>query len=249
MKKTLLSLFTLAAITVYSQGTIRITNTGNSQTVVPNSFIDLTTSANANTNVIFDVTNTGTTTNVYNAKRYDLVLNSGAAAYFCFAGNCYGPGVLVSPNSLTLTPGQSASEIAGLYQKLVADLDEGPATGVSRVKYTFINASDVNDSIQVTLRYNDPAAGLKEVNSSLNTFLLSPNPANDYTSIKINSNNNYTGSLSVFNSIGSLVSEKNISVTKGDNKIVLNTTELNTGIYFVSLKAGEAVVTKKLIIK
>ncbi len=249
MKKTLLSFFTIAAITVYSQTTIRITNTGNSQTVAPNAFIDLGTMASNNTNIIFDVTNTGTSTNVYNAKRYDMVLNSGAAAYFCFAGNCYGPGTLVSPNSLTLAPGQSASQIAGPYQKLVADLDEGPATGVSRIKYTFINVANVNDSIQLILRYNDPSASLKEINSSLNNFLISPNPANDFTSIKINSNNNYTGSLSIFNSIGSLVSEKNISVTKGDNKVAVNTSELNTGIYFVSLKAGEAIVTKKLIIK
>lgn len=249
MKITLLSLFALATTFVYSQGTIRLTNSSNSQTIAANAFIDLTTTVGNNTNITFDVTNTGTSTNVYNAKRYDMILNSGAAAYFCFAGNCYGPSTFVSPSSLTLTSGQSASQIAGPYQKLVADLDEGPATGVSRIKYTFINVNNSADSIQITLRYNDPAASLKEINNSLNSLQISPNPASDYTSIKLTSNNNYNSTVSIFNSIGSLVSTKNVLVVKGENKIALNTSELNTGIYFVCVKSGEALTTKKLIIK
>lgn len=249
MKKTLLSLFTIVAITAYSQGTIKITNTSNSQTLAPNAFVDLGTMASNNTNIILDVTNTSTSTQVYNAKRYDLILNSGAVAYFCFAGNCYGPSTMVSPNALTLTAGQSASQVSGQYQKLVADLDEGPATGVSRVKYTFINANNVNDSIQIVLRYNDPAASIKEINSSFNSLQISPNPASDFTSLKLNATTNYNSTLNIYNSIGSLVSSKNVTIVKGENKIALNTNELTTGIYFVSLKSGEAVITKKLVVK
>ncbi len=131
---------------------------------------------------------------------------------------------------------------------LVADLDEGATVGVSVIKYTFKNVNNASDSVQVTVRYNSPTS-IKELNRSLQTVQLSPNPAENMTSLKLNANDAFNGQLSLFNSLGTLVKNENVNIHKGENKLNVNVSELPQGIYFISLSSGEATVTKRLIIK
>jgi hypothetical protein len=147
-----------------------------------------------------------------------------------------------------LNSNQSASQLAGQYNMLVADLDEGATVGVSVIKYTFKNVNNASDSVQVTVRYNSPTS-IKELNRSLQTVQLSPNPAENMTSLKLNANDAFNGQLSLFNSLGTLVKNENVNIHKGENKLNVNVSELPQGIYFISLSSGEATVTKRLIIK
>ncbi len=249
MKKTILALFLLGSTIAYSQSSILLTNVGNSQTVAPSSTVEAITTAASNVQVTFDIKNTSGTSHQYIAKRYDVNLNSGAVAYFCFAGTCYGAATIASVNNLTLTAGQSASDLAGNYNMLVADLDEGSSVGLSVVKYSFINVANTADSVQITVRYNGPGVGIKEISNSLNAMSLSPNPAVNQSTLKLNATSNFEGNLTIFNSLGSVVNTENIQISKGENKIPLNVGSLNSGIYFVSINAGESKVTRKLIIK
>lgn len=252
MKKILLSLASLAAFGSFAQSSIQLTHVEGSVAVPANGTINANTVPQGNTKVTLDVTNTSNSQKTYNAKRYDIMLNAAggatAVAYFCFAGTCYGDNVFVSPNPLTLNAGQSASQLQGQYQMLVADLDEANAVGLSIVKYTFQNVSQSSDSIQITIRYNGPS-GLQDMSSVVSGFELSPNPVHDVATLKIGSRTNAEGRLMVYNALGGIVHERTVQLTEGKNRVELHTENLPSGIYFASLKMGNSATTRKFVVR
>ncbi len=252
MKKLLFSILSIASIIATAQTSILLTNTSSAGTITPNSNINLVTTAGANTNIVVDIKNTSGATKSYNVKRYDIQLNSAgsttASAYFCFAGNCYGAGTMVSPTPITLNSNQSASQLSGAYNMLIADLDEATSVGASIVKYTFINTTTASDSVQFTLKYNAPL-GVNEITNTISSFDVFPNPATDFTSFKINSKTNTDAKFEVYNALGSSISNKTIALNEGKNKIDYNVESLSSGIYFASIKIGTSTITKKFIVK
>ncbi len=249
MKKLLLSFLSLGTLLAYSQSTILITNVTASQTLANTATVDLVTMPATNHQVTFDVKNISASQQTYKAKRYDVVKNAGADAYFCFAGTCYGPSTMVSPDNLVLNAGQSASQLAGNYNMLVADLDEGPTVGLSIIKYTFFNVNTASDSVQITVRYNAPGVGLKEnTNSTMSISSLHPNPASSHSFIKIKSTVTQQGDMRIYNSLGAVVSASKINLVSGENGLKIPLEDLNTGIYFVEISNGNNSITKKLIV-
>jgi hypothetical protein len=181
-------------------------------------------------------------------KRYDATLNTGADAYFCFAGNCYGPPTLVSPNPLTLTAGQTASQVPGSWQMLSADLDEAATVGYSLIKYTFFNEILPSDSVQISLRYNSPV-GLNEINQDLSSAQLFPNPSKGESSFSVQSKTECKSELIVFDALGKTVLQKSVLIEKGNNKIEIALEGASPGVYLVNLKSESSNLTRKLIIK
>ena len=249
MKKIIILFSCLFCLKGFSQSSILLTNNSTSATLAPNAVITVTTTPSSNTQVVFDIKNTSASQKSYNAKRYDVVLNSGATAYFCFAGSCYGDQTFVSPTPIVLNANQSASQIQGQYNMLMADLDEGTLVGYSLVKYTFVNAANSNDSIQVSIKYN-AVLGLTDLinRTSINSFDLFPNPATTATSIKVNSKGAVEAKLSVYNALGAMISEKPVSIIDGKNKLDLLLTDFNSGVYFIQLKTNTNIITKRLIV-
>lgn len=172
---------------------------------------------------------------------------STASAYFCFAGSCWGAST-DSAGTLVLAAGASASSSTVAFNMLVTDLDEANTTGLSIVKYTFININQRTDSLQVTIAYNQPV-GINENNGLLSSFELSPNPVSDNATIKINSTKVIDGKFYVYNALGAIINEKTVSLTEGKNKIDFNTENLPSGIYFANLKFGSSSTTKKFIVR
>jgi hypothetical protein len=247
MKNFLLAVSSALCLTGFSQTSILLSNNGTAATIAPNAIIDLTTSPSANTNLTIDIKNTSGTQKSYNAKRYDVVLNAGADAYFCFAGTCYGPPTY-SAGPITLNSNQSASQLPGQYNMLIADLDEGPVVGVSLIKYTFVNASSNADSVQITLRYNSPN-GVTEKHDAVSALDIFPNPASETASLKITSGKPGLAGLTVYNALGAIVNDKQIILSTGKNKIDMDVESLPAGIYFVTVTTGSSAITKKFIVK
>ncbi|MDO9000115.1 MAG: T9SS type A sorting domain-containing protein [Bacteroidota bacterium] len=253
MKKSILILLSVFCLNGFSQSSILLTNSSASATLAANEIVVVTTTASTNVKTTFDITNTSTSTKSYNAKRYDIVLHSAASttasAYFCFAGSCYGDQVFVSPTSLTLTAGQSASELQGSYNMLIADLDEAATVGYSLVKYTFVNTANANDSVQISVKYN-AVLGVNEItNNALSSLELFPNPANEVTFLKVNSQKAMDAKVIVCNALGAVVFEKPVSILEGKNKIEVNVANLSSGVYFAQIKTLNGTVTKKLVVK
>jgi len=249
MKKLLIVPVLCFSLNSGAQGSIQLSNNDNAALINPNAVIQLSTTASSNLKFNVDVKNTSAGTKKYIVKRYDITLNAGALAYFCFAGNCYGPGTFESPDTLILNAGQSASQnTINPYYILTADLDEGPSVGFSLVKYTFFDAVNHSDSVQVTLRYNSPV-GLSELKKNLSSFELFPNPSEGNSTLLITAQSAFNGKVMVYNSLGDLVSEQTTVISQGRNKIELNLQALSPGVYLVSIKAGNASLTKRLVIK
>lgn len=247
MKHFFLCLTIVFSLSGFSQSSIVLTNNGTASTLAPNAIINLTTAANQNYKVTLDIKNTSTTTKSYDAKRYDVSLNNGAAAYFCFAGTCYGPPTY-SAGPLTLNGSQSASQLAGQYNMLVADLDEGANVGYSMVKYTFVNTNNSADSVQVTIKYNAPA-GVNEIAGNLFSFNLYPNPATETACLNVSAAKATDASLTIYNALGVAVITQPVSLREGKNKIDLNVQSLPSGIYVATLKTGRAATSKQFVVR
>ncbi len=253
MKKLLFApALTLLSMVTLAQTSIQIKEVGGQQILAPNSLVNVAVFANTNVKVIMDIKNTSATTNTYNVKRYDVTLNTAngtdAEAYFCFGGSCYGKLTTISPTPLVLRAGKSASDTNAAYFLLTADLDEAPVAGLSVVKYTYFNVNNANDSLQVTLKYNG-AVGIGKTAKDLSGIELYPNPATDGTLLKVNSVKSADSKITIYNSLGAVVSEKQVYLNEGRNNIELKVENYATGVYFVNVKSKDSSVTKRLIIQ
>ena len=96
-------------------------------------------------------------------------------------------------------------------------------------------------NVMVRMNFDPSLSGLEEVN--LNTFKVYPNPASE--EININSNKIFNAVITISDFTGKIVKE---TVMNGLNCSV-NTSELNNGIYFVTITDGISVANEKVVIK
>ncbi len=82
-----------------------------------------------------------------------------------------------------------------------------------------------------------------------NSIDIYPNPATNDVSISIYSFVNDVYQLNIVDITGKLVYEKEMACNRGDNKLELSLSDFQKGMYFVSIRKKEKVVTKKLIIR
>ncbi len=84
-------------------------------------------------------------------------------------------------------------------------------------------------------------------NEESTIFNVYPNPSTNVVRIEFNAQKTITGSLKVVNQQGQIKIEKQIS---NSNKILLNTSDLPTGVYFIEiLRKDQHKFIKKLIVK
>ena len=76
-----------------------------------------------------------------------------------------------------------------------------------------------------------------------------PNPATDVLNIEVNASQSSAMSINVFNIMGQKVMESNVNINTGMNTPSINTADLASGIYFVTVKANGFENTMKFIVK
>jgi hypothetical protein len=106
------------------------------------------------------------------------------------------------------------------------------------------------DFIEFTVKYNNPLASVK-TNTALflNVSDVYPNPSNTKAFITINTTTDVnSAALSITNSLGAIVSSKNIELNVGKNVIPLDIETLSSGIYFTTITSGNSKTVKKIII-
>ncbi len=93
--------------------------------------------------------------------------------------------------------------------------------------------------------------GVNEFNTTVNTFDVYPNPAQDNTMIEFNLEDNSNVNIEMMDMSGKVV--QNIytgSLATGNHRIPVSTGELSAGIYLVRLMTGEGnYLTRKLIVE
>ena len=76
-----------------------------------------------------------------------------------------------------------------------------------------------------------------------------PNPVTDVLNIEVNASVNSELSISIYNIMGQNVMNKNVNIGTGINCPSISTAELNSGVYFVTVKANGFENTMKFIVK
>jgi len=77
-----------------------------------------------------------------------------------------------------------------------------------------------------------------------------PNPFTGTSTVKVNVRHTSPLTLEVVNMMGQMVYSVDAGIAQpGMNKITIDGTKLTPGIYFYTVKAGEAEITKKMIVE
>ena len=169
-------------------------------------------------------------------------------SYFCFGYSCFGSNVntATSTDYTVLGPNQT-SDAAG--QPFLLDLVEGTSLGKYFIRYKLFNVNDANDTLSFTVRYNE-FLSVNENNSILdNVSEIYPNPSSNSAFLNFTLKQENTVKVQVYNSLGALVyNGTEQKLMAGKNKIAVDCSNLNSGIYFVSLSANGSKATKRLVI-
>ena len=250
MKKLILiaSTLLLGGFQIIAQSSLAVTDVNNGMaSVADNSVISYTTAVSDHITTEIDAKNTSASTKYYKLRRFDDVLNPGASAYFCVGGaNCYPPTTYTSPITMTLTPNQT---LASQSLALLLDLEEGTTPGYSSVRYQIYNINDANDVFTFTLKYNETVS-VKEVTSLFSSVSsVYPNPTISKSHINISSSESIDNvTLSVTNSLGSIISTKYIDLSVGKNTVTIDSENLSSGIYFATISSNKTKIVKKFTV-
>jgi hypothetical protein len=88
-----------------------------------------------------------------------------------------------------------------------------------------------------------------EVINPMTTTRVYPNPATDMMTVEINASQSADAVISVYNIMGQNVMDMNVSVNTGVNSTRINTSELSSGVYFVTVSANGFSKTTKVVVK
>jgi hypothetical protein len=234
-------------------------------TVTNGSTIAEISTPSGQTNTKIKIKNNAASTQTFNVIRSVVSQNpaldlsttpSNPTTYFCFGYSCFtsnvstaGPGdytvLLAAGQTSTTFPTSDNSDANG--QPFSIYLDEAATIGNYAVRYKVFVTNNTNDTVSFIITYNGPA-GIKNNEGLTASFDIYPNPASSQSILHLNSDKSSETTVIVTNVAGQIVYTKKHTLNPGSNSITLNHENLSSGIYSVSLKTNEAIVTKKLII-
>jgi len=90
--------------------------------------------------------------------------------------------------------------------------------------------------------------GAEELNAEGLNFSVYPNPANDFVTVSYALENSEKVELSLINAMGATVETSVSNADAGYNSARIELSGLPNGVYFVNLKSGEEVITKKIML-
>lgn len=182
---------------------------------------------------------TGSAVNV-NVERSVNSNIGGATNYFCWGVNCYDPSTSVSQNAQTIESGATDQT----FKAYLESTDEGTFTAT----YTFVNADDIFDELEVTLTINMTPTGVAELSIEQRKVSIYPNPANDVVNFDYSQMIGLQNpNVVVHDIVGNLVY---MDIVDPLVKLsTLETSRFEDGYYIVSLvDNGKVLDTNRLII-
>jgi len=190
-----------------------------------------------------DVKNISSGTVTIKSKKIENSLIPETSCNMCFAGQCFLSTVFISTTSSTLVPNTLDTTFSGDYWP------KGHL-GESIITFVFFNVDNEDDSAWVVVHFNGTPAGISENTlSKINISNPYPNPAINYTSFKYGFPENTVHAQFVLRDIlGFPVKE--IEINNPEGKLLVNTTDIKSGIYFYSFYVDDKLIlTKKLIVR
>lgn len=177
-------------------------------------------------------------------RRKQLSMLEGTSSAFCW-GLCFPPDTEESADPrLILANGQSTDEeFSGHYTT-------AGVLGISIVEYMFFNQDNEDQNVKVVAKYWAGFDGIAE--DAMKGGSISdvyPNPATTFVNLDYNMPAEVDfAKVQIVNLLGSVVKESNIN--RSANKLSIDVSDLQGGIYFYSvLVNGDVYKTKKLVIR
>lgn len=180
-------------------------------------------------------------------KREDIYLLPNTFSSFCWNQSCYPSFVYEATDPIALAPGATTTSLDfyGLYSP------EGQQ-GTSKVRFTFFDANNINDSASVVVYYITGFVGTGNLLASQHAVISKPypNPASSVVSFNIAFKSQIENAVIVVrNMLGSIVQQYPIHEKVGTISLPIN--DLKEGIYFYTLFVNDylQVETGRLIIR
>lgn len=188
--------------------------------------------------------------------RYEMTCVAGSENYFCWS-QCYGnlPACdseysqfpdMVDPqwgDFLPINAGSSWPADGNFFGAYYVPLGY---TGSTLYRYVAFDGSNPNDSAYVDIQF-DITVGVEKIKNNANISSIFPNPATDEASILYEFTSEADATLEVYNMIGELVEK--IPMVGREGITVVNTANLDAGIYFYSVTVqSELIHSEKLIV-
>lgn len=158
------------------------------------------------------------------------------------ANNCasiYGTPTVAGSYTLQISvqPYVSLAILSGNTCPVPANVSGGSASIVAPqiLKYYIINIA--------------PAVGVQELGKDkMALYQNKPNPFSGFTDIKFYVEDEDDATITIYNALGSIVSQNNVKTIVGENKVTINASDLASGTYIYSLKYKNAVTTKRMMV-
>jgi hypothetical protein len=250
MKKVILSLFSFvlfgSVASAQFANDVKIKLMADQSIIPSGGTVDIYTQPNVLTSHTFKIDNTGAVPYSINVrKRYVTSTDgfglklSGTENYFCWT-LCYPEATFES------TPQNIA---AGGNFPFVSDFKPNAVTsGFMTIEFTFF-VPQTTDSVFFYITYHPTPTGIATNPSLLQNEIsgAQPNPSINSTTISYSTKNAANTHLQLYNMVGVLV--RDIQLENAQGKAVINTSDLENGMYFYSLVVdNKATSTKKLVI-
>jgi type IX secretion system substrate protein len=177
--------------------------------------------------------------------RKNIYILEGDTNYFCW-GACWPASMDTSAVSMEIDAGGSS----GVFDFSAHYKYNGSHFGISQVEYTFYNVDNPDENVKVITKYEIEPDGINEtILENVSISNLYPNPALDFVTLDYDLPAEVdAANIKIVNVLGSVVKEQRLET--GTNKVRLDLSNLNNGIYFYSIFLNEEIFsTKKLIVR
>lgn len=145
----------------------------------------------------------------------------------------------ITPTSFSVAPGSSQ----GVTIIVEAKLHTGYYYDTLKIESN--DTTKTPYSVPITLRVGD--VGIEEYSTNVFDFKLSPNPVSKSLFVSFNTPASHFTTLKIYDITGRVVKTiLNGLASSGNHSLKINTTDLSSGIYFVSLKTGTSQTSKKI---
>jgi len=178
-------------------------------------------------------------------KRLSSQLGSSQTHYICWESDC------LSELASSFTSAKTI-EAGGLSKKFVSVLETGLVEGTSSVKYLIYNVKNPADSVVHEVFYVIEDQNSKKIlfhNPDIEVSNIYPNPVTNAAFFNYTlSSKRKNAKIIIHNVLGTIVAEYDLP--SYESRIKINTSELNSGVYFYTLKVdNDNLITRKLVVK
>jgi hypothetical protein len=242
MKKIILILVVIliAGVNVFSQN---LTLSNSTNIYANGSTIHVNGDTNQTLYSYIFITNGSASNMSVKLKKKHISVIPGTDNYMCWGGTCLpDTSIYLFPYPTVINAGATnTSDFSGDYYPY----SHG---GTSKIRYTFYNMNQVNDSVCFFVDYIVPDVGINELNP-VTASEIYPNPADNATFLSYSISSKFgTAEFRLIDLLGNKVQV--IPIFNMDGKIKINTENLHSGIYFYSMMLdGRSIFTKKLIVR